>query len=51
MPDEKRIIVSMPTNLLEKLDEYAKNEVKGNRTIAVYQIVKTFLEEQGYVKG
>ena len=48
MPDDKRIIVSMPQNTLKQLDRYAKDEFKGNRTMAIYHIVKRFLEERHY---
>jgi len=46
MGDEKRVILTLPSDLVEKLDKYAEREYRGNRTIAAYQILKQFLEEK-----
>ncbi|MEM2385881.1 MAG: hypothetical protein QXO67_02755 [Candidatus Bathyarchaeia archaeon] len=43
---EKKVIFKLPEELVQKLDEYAEQECKGNRTMAVYQILKQFLEKR-----
>lgn len=44
MPEEKRIIITLPVDLLQKIDKYAEAEHRGNRTQAVYHILKNFIE-------
>lgn len=44
MPEKKRILITLPLDLVEKLERYAEEEHMGNRTQAVYYILKHFIE-------
>lgn len=40
----RKILITIPTELLKTLDTYARKEFKGNRSMAIYKILKTFFE-------
>jgi len=44
--ETKRVILSLPTDLIKQLDNYAQRNFKGNRTMAVYYILKQFLGKE-----
>lgn len=39
-----RILLSLPTDIVETLDIYAGKEFRGNRSMAIYKILKAFFE-------
>jgi len=41
---QPKILVNLPTEIVETLDAYAEREFKGNRSMAIYKILKTFFE-------
>jgi metal-responsive CopG/Arc/MetJ family transcriptional regulator len=43
----RKVMLSLPPDVLKTLDAYAKKEFQGNRSMAVYKILKTFFEPKG----
>ena len=44
--DTKKILVTLPTNLVKKLDNYAEHNTMGKRSIAVWYILNQFLNKE-----
>jgi metal-responsive CopG/Arc/MetJ family transcriptional regulator len=42
----RKALISFDEEILKKLDEYAKNEWKGNRSMAIHDILKKFFEKE-----
>jgi metal-responsive CopG/Arc/MetJ family transcriptional regulator len=40
----RKVLINLPDDVLKTLDTYARKEFKGNRSMAIYKILKTFFE-------
>ena len=44
--DTQKILVTLPKKLVKKLDKYAENQTMGKRSIAVWYILREFLDKK-----
>lgn len=44
--ETKKVLITLPKKLVEKLDNYAEHNTMGKRSIAVWYILKQFLEKE-----
>jgi len=42
----RKALISFDEEILKKLDDYAKDEWKGNRSTAIHDILKRFFEKE-----
>jgi len=41
-----KVLISLPEDFLKILDKYAKEKYMGNRSMAIYVILKSFFEKE-----